>query len=419
MSAPPRRRRPGASSRGRKPTAGPPRPAGSTTRASLLGSAAGLFARRWFNTVSVAEICRAAGLSNGVFYRYFDDKEEVFRALLADAHERLEAGMARAERAAPGRRLQALVGALLRFHAEHPDHAAILLEGPYRLPDFQRRLEATLRASLGRLVGGEVGHAASLFALGGLRFCAARHARQDVAVHAASLARILERGLFPGLEAAPERVFAGPVVPLPLDLEEGGAERLLAAGKRLVGDRGYFETSVHQITDAAGLSVGAFYVHFDSKEELFAALIRRAGQDVRRFIAANLAPPGGPAPANRLERELRGLWLFELLVQSDPRCYRLVREAEFALPREVRRYYAAFVEGYRHRPLAADGLARGLDEATAIEFLLGLGHQLGIESVFLGAPGSPRTRVEAIERYLRAGLGGPAAGRRASPPPSK
>ncbi|HEX7579510.1 MAG TPA: helix-turn-helix domain-containing protein, partial [Thermoanaerobaculia bacterium] len=35
----------------------------------LLAAAVGLFAKKWYGTVSVAEICLAAGLSNGVFYR--------------------------------------------------------------------------------------------------------------------------------------------------------------------------------------------------------------------------------------------------------------------------------------------------------------------------------------------------------------
>jgi len=44
------------------------------TEDRLVAAAVGLFSRKWYGTVSVAEICRAAGLSNGVFYRYFDGK---------------------------------------------------------------------------------------------------------------------------------------------------------------------------------------------------------------------------------------------------------------------------------------------------------------------------------------------------------
>ena len=46
----------------------------TTTREALLTAALRLFARKWFAVVSVAEICREAGVSNGLFYRYFRSK---------------------------------------------------------------------------------------------------------------------------------------------------------------------------------------------------------------------------------------------------------------------------------------------------------------------------------------------------------
>ena len=33
-----------------------------------------LFSTRWFETVSIAEICREAEVSNGVLYRYYSNK---------------------------------------------------------------------------------------------------------------------------------------------------------------------------------------------------------------------------------------------------------------------------------------------------------------------------------------------------------
>jgi len=44
------------------------------TKDRLIESALESFSERWYETVSVAEICRNANLSNGVFYRYFKDK---------------------------------------------------------------------------------------------------------------------------------------------------------------------------------------------------------------------------------------------------------------------------------------------------------------------------------------------------------
>ena len=54
------------------------------TKDRLIASSRTLFAECWYETVSVAEICRHAGLSNGVFYRYFKSKEALFRYLIDD-----------------------------------------------------------------------------------------------------------------------------------------------------------------------------------------------------------------------------------------------------------------------------------------------------------------------------------------------
>lgn len=147
--------------------------------------------------------------------------------------------------------------------------------------------------------------------------------------------------------------------PLPLQIMPDGRERLLIEGKTLFGEKGYFNTNIHEITDRAGLSTGAFYTYFDSKESFYAELIHRVGREVRHFITINL-PPG----LNSLERELRGLWLFIVYLSIDRTCYGIVREAEFVLPAEVKIYYDAFAEGYRKHQ--DPGIA-ALDP-TSIEF---------------------------------------------------
>jgi AcrR family transcriptional regulator len=45
-------------------------------------------------------------------------------------------------------------------------------------------------------------------------------------------------------------------------------ERLVDAGIELFGSQGFHATSVREIVDAAGLTKGAFYHHFESKEDL-------------------------------------------------------------------------------------------------------------------------------------------------------
>src|SRR5258705_11332922 len=54
---------------------------GRQTRAAIEQAARKLFAERGFHGTTLADITSAAGKSPAVFYRYFDDKEDLLAAL--------------------------------------------------------------------------------------------------------------------------------------------------------------------------------------------------------------------------------------------------------------------------------------------------------------------------------------------------
>jgi AcrR family transcriptional regulator len=374
---------------------------GKATEEKILQSAVKLFSSNWYGSVSVAEICRAAGLSNGVFYRYFGGKAELCRTILGIIQKKIAEALEGVEGPTTGERLARFVDILMDFSLYHPDLIAVFREGQYRFIEYETSLEGLYRDSLSALLGSEASLEEATFVLGGIRYCAIRRGLGGIALEPSSVLAIIERGLFPGQKAREEKVFAGPVQPLPEDKGEGAREALLRAGKRLFGEKDFVEANIYEITDAAGLAVGTFYTYFPSKDEFFAELIRRVGHDARRFISSNI--PGG---LNRLEREMRGLWLFITYLKTDRDCYNIVRQAEFILPAEAKAYYAAFTSGYAKRPLGPDGLAPGLDEATAIEFIQGVGHYLGISSVLAGGPGSLEETIKAIGELFADGLSG-------------
>jgi AcrR family transcriptional regulator len=72
-----------------------------------------------------------------------------------------------------------------------------------------------------------------------------------------------------------------------------GAEtkkKLYEIAERLFTERNFSDVNVEDITDEAGITKGAFYVHFESKDALIATLIAdyatRADTDYKTFLAA-------------------------------------------------------------------------------------------------------------------------------------
>lgn len=66
---------------------------------------------------------------------------------------------------------------------------------------------------------------------------------------------------------------------------EATKERILAAAEQLVFERGYAGTSLDEIIEKVGLTKGAFFYHFKSKEDLARAVIERfSKQEVVLFV---------------------------------------------------------------------------------------------------------------------------------------
>ncbi|MDN4595721.1 SACE_7040 family transcriptional regulator [Leifsonia virtsii] len=92
-------------------------------RAALLEAAAGLFAERGFNGVSLEELGAAVGVSGPAVYRHFPSKQAVLEALLVGVSERLLAGGEAVEAAAAdaGSGLRSLIGFHIDFALGEPD----------------------------------------------------------------------------------------------------------------------------------------------------------------------------------------------------------------------------------------------------------------------------------------------------------
>lgn len=124
--------------------------------------------------------------------------------------------------------------------------------------------------------------------------------------------------------------------------------RLLEAAALEFGARGYHEAAITGITGRAGVALGTFYTYFDSKEELFRALVRDMSHTVRQHVAEAVRD----AP-DRIAAERIGLAAFIAFVRKHHELYRIIEEAQFVAPEEYRQHYLTFADGYSRNLTAA------------------------------------------------------------------
>src|SRR5262245_37574694 len=65
--------------------------------------------------------------------------------------------------------------------------------------------------------------------------------------------------------------------------------RILESARRLFNKKGFFEVSIDEVMENAGLTRGGFYRHFRDKDELYA-------EAVRRFLCTDAPKPWQPNP---------------------------------------------------------------------------------------------------------------------------
>jgi AcrR family transcriptional regulator len=150
--------------------------------------------------------------------------------------------------------------------------------------------------------------------------------------------------------------------------------RLLEAAAKEFGERGFHEAAITGITQRAGVALGTFYTYFESKEELFRALVRDMSQATRQHVAEAVR-----GASDRLTAERLGLEAFIGFVRQHRELYRIIEEAQFVADDVYREHYLTFAEGYRRNLAAARArgeIAEGADEPRAWA-LIGM-------SVFLG-----------------------------------
>ncbi len=127
-------------------------------------------------------------------------------------------------------------------------------------------------------------------------------------------------------------------------------EKLLRAAEAEFGERGFHSVAINDITRSAGVALGTFYVYFESKEEIFRALVSHMSDTVRSWVAERVAN----AP-DRLAAEREGIKAYLEFVRGHKGLYRIISEAEFVANDAFVEHYTVFANAYR------DALASAAD----------------------------------------------------------
>jgi AcrR family transcriptional regulator len=152
-------------------------------------------------------------------------------------------------------------------------------------------------------------------------------------------------------------------------------DKLLRAAEIEFGDKGFHEAGISGITHRAGVALGTFYTYFESKEEIFKALVSYMSHRTRSWIAERVA--GAP---DRMAAERMGMEAYIEFVRKHKGIYRIISEAEFVANDAYRKHYADFANAYEENLKIAgkNGDIREGDYETWSWAIMGIAVYLGM-----------------------------------------
>jgi AcrR family transcriptional regulator len=205
------------------------------------------------------------------------------------------------------------------------------------------------------------------------------------------------------MQKATERSAAATLGPKEPRTERGRRtlRAILDAAAAEFGERGFHDTGITHITQRAGVALGTFYTYFDSKEEVFRALVRDLSAQVRDAVGPHLLKSDRYFEAERIGREA-----FFAFVTDHKEIYRIIDEAEFVDPEDYRAHYTNTADRIRARLDAAiaRGEARPCDTETIAWAIMGMNVFLGLRFGVWAEDRSPAELAQAVDRLIADGL---------------
>ncbi|MDW0114306.1 TetR/AcrR family transcriptional regulator [Sporosarcina saromensis] len=178
-------------------------------------------------------------------------------------------------------------------------------------------------------------------------------------------------------------------------------QKLLRAAEEVIGKKGYFETSIVNISQQANVAQGTFYNYFPSKKDIFDELIRSYSRDLRSAIKEGMQNHTTYEEAQR-----NGFYAFFSWVKNHPNLYSIVQQAIVVDQELFRWYYGKLANGFLKS--LAQGVEAGefkdLDQETVAYCLMSIGQFLGMRWVYWEKKDVPEEAFDAAMALIFDGL---------------
>lgn len=181
---------------------------------------------------------------------------------------------------------------------------------------------------------------------------------------------------------------------------EATRQRVLEAAEQVFGAKGYHGASVTEITRAAGVAQGTFYLYFRGKKEIFLDLVDELGTRLRHVTVA-----AGLGASSYSEAQERGFQAFFDFARGHRHIYRIIQECDRVDPTTFRRFYSLLADTYKRGAEAVGGeVLADIDPEVLAYCILGVGHFVALRFLMWDDVFPPEAQAAAIA-FVQRGSG--------------
>jgi AcrR family transcriptional regulator len=144
----------------------------------------------------------------------------------------------------------------------------------------------------------------------------------------------------------------------------------------LFSDKGYFNTTIADITSEAGIAAGTFYLYFPNKLSLYKYILMEFQHEIRQQIAVKVASVEG-----RFNKEKEGIKTFIHYAMDNPHSYNIIWESLYIDKTLFIDYYDGFAKRYERglQQSIKDGEMYDVDTELVSYILMGVSNFIGLK----------------------------------------
>ncbi|QMS84190.1 TetR/AcrR family transcriptional regulator [Candidatus Xianfuyuplasma coldseepsis] len=140
--------------------------------------------------------------------------------------------------------------------------------------------------------------------------------------------------------------------------------------------QGYFNTTITDITQKAGIAAGTFYLYFPNKLSLYKYILMEFQHEIRQQIAIKVSAVEG-----RFEKEKAGIKTFIRYALQNPHAYNIIWESLYIDKQLFIDYYDGFAKRYERglKQSIKDGEMHDVNTELVSYIFMGVSNFVGLK----------------------------------------